>query len=178
MQKTIATLLIVISAAVAFAAEDFSTWTNYTSPKGHYSVLLPHEPTLTSQETTTATGEKLPQYLVSTTEAPVTYLIGYFDHTATMSFSLDKARDGMVGAVKGTLLSENSVSLGGAPGRELKVSATGEDKVVYIIHARFYHVGNRVYCIQFIIPKPEDTTAAAGEKMNKYFDSFKVVKAP
>jgi hypothetical protein len=177
MPKIIATLLIVISAAVTFAAEDSSAWTNYTSPKGHYSVLIPHEPTLSSQETTTATGEKLPQYLASTAEASATYLIGYFDHTAAMSFSLDKARDGMVGAVKGTLLSESSISLGGSPGRELKVSATGEDKVDYIIHARFYHVGNRVYCIQFIVPKPEDTSAAA-EKMNKYFDSFKVVKGP
>jgi hypothetical protein len=177
MQKAIVTLLFVVSAAVTFAAEDSKAWTNYTSPKGNYSVLLPHEPTLSSQETTTATGEKLPQYLASTAEGSATYLIGYFDHTASMSFSLDKARDGMVGAVKGTLLSESSVSLGGAPGRELKVSATGEDKVEYIIHARFYHVGNRVFCIQFIIPKPEDN-AAAGEKMNKYFDSFKVVKAP
>ncbi|HJX24612.1 MAG TPA: hypothetical protein VJ252_00525 [Chthoniobacterales bacterium] len=177
MQKAIATLLIVISATVTFAAEDFSAWINYTSPKGHYSVLIPHEPTLTSQETTTATGEKLPQYLASAGETSATYLIGYFDHTAAMSFSLDKARDGMVGAVKGTLLSESSISLGGSPGRELKISATGEDKVDYIIHARFYHVANRVYCIQFIIPKPEDV-AAAGEKMNRYFDSFKVVKAP
>jgi hypothetical protein len=38
-------------------------------------------------------------------------------------------------------------------------------------------VAKRVYFIQFIVPKPEDTSAAA-EKMNKYFDSFKVVKGP
>jgi hypothetical protein len=175
MQKAIATLLVVISATVTFAAEDFGAWINYTSPEGHYSILIPHEPTLSKQETTTATGEKLPQYLASTAETSATYLIGYFDHTDAMSFSLDKARDGMVGAVKGTLLSESSISLGGSPGRELKISATGEDKVDYIIHARFYHVAKRVYCIQFIVPKPDDTSAA-GEKMNRYFDSFKIVK--
>lgn len=55
MQKAITTLLIVISAAVAFAAEDFSAWINYTSPDGHYSILIPHQPTLSKQETTTAT---------------------------------------------------------------------------------------------------------------------------
>jgi hypothetical protein len=40
----------------------------------------------------------------------------------------------MVQAISGTLVSEGSISLGGNPGRELKVSPTGPDGVEYLFH--------------------------------------------
>jgi hypothetical protein len=177
MQENLVALLVVISSAVAFAGQDSAEWIKYVSPQGHYSIVVPKEPTLSTQEASGATGEKFSQYIATAADSSATYMIGYFDYTPAMSFSLEKGRDGMVAAVKGTLLSENSISLGGSPGLELKVSAKGEDGVEYIVHARFYDVNKRVYFVQFIIPKPDDTTTAA-EKMAKYFDSFKVVKTP
>jgi hypothetical protein len=174
MQKLIVISLIGIGTAIALAAEDFSTWINYSSPKGRYSVLFPKAPTLTTQEAPTPGGEKLEQFFATSADSSLTYMVGYFDYTPQMSYSLQNGRDGMVNAVKGTLLGEKSISLGGFPGLEIKVAATGADKVDYIIHVRFYDVNKRVYFLQFIVPKTDDTSVAA-EKMTKYFDSFKVL---
>ena len=102
------------------------------------------------------------------------YMIGYFDYTETMNFSLDGARDGMIEAVKGTLLAEKSISLGRYPGRELRVLAKDASGTEYLTRARYYDINRRVYVVQFIIPKSAEAESAA--KAAKYFDSFQVVK--
>jgi hypothetical protein len=178
MQKTVAVafLIALINVSAFAVAPEASGWVKYTSPKGHYSVLLPHEPEATSQETTTPAGDKLTQYLATAEDSPVTCTVAYFDYAKGMAYSLAKGRDGMVEAVKGTLLHENAVSLGGHPGLELKISAS-EGEVEYIIHARFYDMGGRIYILQCMTPKAENNTAVA-EKRNKFFDSFQVAKTP
>ena len=170
-------LLILIIAGRAFGFQGSHEWVKYDSPEGRYSVLLPGQPNLTTQEAVTANGEKFPQYMASAADAGAVFLTGYFDHIPGTAFSLDKARDSMIQAVKGTLVSEGSISLGGNPGRELKVSLTGADGVEYLVQARFYDVDKRVYMLQFIIAKADDDSVSAA-KAEKYFDSFKLSKTP
>jgi hypothetical protein len=177
MQKITTALLMVIGGAIAFAAEDSTQWINYTSPTGHYSVLLPAEPKLMDQEGTSATGEKIPQYIAVAEDSTATYMLAYFDYSkSTQSFSFDKARDGMLANVKGTLVSEKPISLGRYPGREVKISGKYDDGTEFISRCRVFDVDKRIYMVQFIFKKADDNSDAAA-KATKFFDSFKVAKS-
>ncbi len=169
-------LLVLMSSSVALSIQNTSEWIKYSSAEGRYTVSLPAQPTLSTQEATTADGQKFPQYLAAVTEpGDVAYMTGYFDYVPGTIFSADAARDGMVKRVNGILLSEKTISLGGYPGRELRVSAKPDGGTEYIIRARFYETEKRVYVLQFIVPKSleSDVTEVKGIK---YFDSFQVVK--
>ncbi|HEX9422115.1 MAG TPA: hypothetical protein VF899_02660 [Pyrinomonadaceae bacterium] len=182
-----AILLLLISASFALSFQKRDEWIKYSSPEGRYSVSLPAQPNLSTQEATTADGQKFPQYLASVTEAgDVVFLTGYFDSVPGTIFSADAARDGMVKQINGTLINETALSLGNYPGRGFKVlakapagaSAEGEkpaEPVDYIVHARFYEVDKRVYVLQVIFPKSLESEAI-NARATKYFDSFQVVK--
>ena len=140
-----------------------------------YNVLLPGQPSVDSQEVTTASGEKFTQYKATVSSGQTIYMIGYFDYPPSTVFAFDTARDRMMAGVKATLLSERSIRLGGSPGREVRLlmEILGDD---YLMVARFYDVNLRVYVIQFITPKSDET--GVEERSTRYFDSFQVLKMP
>lgn len=163
-----------MTAVLAFGApQQAKDWVPYNSEEGRYSVLLPTQPVLNTQEATTSTGQKATQYYASSTDESTAYLVGYFDK-AGATFSFDKARDGMVSKIKGTLLAEKEISLSGYPGREVKVAAKGSDNGDYVAVARYYEVGERIYVVEVVFPR-ENEKAAAGNSA-KFFDSFTVAK--
>ena len=145
----------------------------YTSPEGRYTVLLPKQPTLSSQNATTADGAPMTQYMAQVADGMGMLMIAYFDYAGDVVFSLDKGRDGMINSINGTLLDEHSMSLGGAPGRQIKVAARTEQGMEFIDRARFYDVKPRVYVLQCIFPKSMDGAAIA-ERCDQFFDSFRV----
>jgi len=174
MYRAIASVwFLLICAAVALGVQN-SNWINYKSAEGRYSISLPAQPKLSTQESATADGQKFPQYMATIRDQDAIYLVGYFDHVPGTIFAADRARDGMVAAVKGTLVSERTISLSGYPGRELKVAAKSES-TDYIILAKFWDTENRVYVLQVVYPKSDE-----GESINtraaQYFDSFQVLK--
>ena len=175
MKKASITLLVLLIAALPFALQGQTGWIKYDSPEGRYSVLFPGEPKLTTQDTTAATGEKMLQYLAMSSDSGAVYMVGYFDSAANMTFSFDKARDGFVAAVKGTLLGEKAVSLDGNPGRELKVLAKISEADELIMMVRFFQAGMRIYVIQLIVPKSSEAATSAEKNVN-YFDSFRIIK--
>ncbi len=174
MNRAIAPIsLLLICAVVALGVQN-STWINYNSTEGRYTISLPAQPKVSTQESATAEGQKFPQYMATVNDQNTIYLVGYFDHVAGTIFSADRARDGMVEAVKGTLVSERTISLSGYPGRELKVGAK-LDGTDYILLAKFWDTESRVYVLQFIYPKSiesESINTSAG----RYFDSFQILQ--
>ena len=170
----IAVLLLTIVASLALGQKP-NEWIKYNSTEGRYSVMLPSQPTTDTQESATRDGVKCTQYKATLFDGRAVYLIGYFDHVPGTNFSFDKARDGMVGAVNGTLLEESNITLSANPGRDLKIVTKDDQGVDYLLHARFYDVDQRVYVIQFIYPKAtnDEAMSAAGAK---YFDSFQLLK--
>lgn len=197
-KTTIAILTLLVSSAATFAQEHKEraaptprppqTQTppqsevqpsslRYTSPEGRYSVLLPAQPTLSSQQVNAPDGRPMTQYMVTAAGSMGMVMIAYFDYAADVVFSLDKARDGMVTSIQGTLLDEHSMSLGGAPGRQVKISARTEQGMEFIDRARFYDVKPRVYVLQCITPKSIDSAAIA-ERCEQFFDSFRVRSTP
>ncbi|HKO35685.1 MAG TPA: hypothetical protein VJV21_04345 [Pyrinomonadaceae bacterium] len=197
-KTTIAILTLLISSAATFGQEhkersappvrppQTQTQTpaqrqpysfRYTSPEGRYTVLLPAQPSLSTQPTSTPDGAQLTQYLAMVADGKGLLMIGYFDYASEVVFSLDKGRDGMVSSIKGTLLDEHSMSLGGAPGRQIRVAATTDEGFEFIDRARFYDVKPRVYVLQCIFPKSMESPAIA-ERCDQFFDSFRVRSTP
>lgn len=172
-RKTLALALAITVYTLAYGLQAAGEWVKHTSAEGRYSVLLPRQPKLSAQEADGPTGGKFTQYMAMTTDADGLFMIGYFNYTSAMTFSLDKARDGMVNAVSGTLLSDEAISLGGHAGREVKVAAKLPDGKETLTRARFYDVNGRVYILQHMFLKSSDSPTTAG-KTAKFFDSFKV----
>lgn len=173
MKKASAAFMVLLVSVLGIAAQNNGEWIKYTSAEGRYSVSVPQEPKVSTQDTTSADGEKLPQYLASSPDGRGVFMIGYFDYKPPDTFSLDKARDGMVKAMQGTLLGEDTVSLGSSPGRQLRLLAKAADAEEFIVRARIYDVATRVYVLQCIFPKAEDGLVVV-EKCGKFIDSFKV----
>jgi len=168
-----ALLFLAISPATGIVGQTHDDWIKYNSTEGHYSVLLPAQPTVGSQEASSSDGRKFTQYKAGFQTADMSYLIGYFDYQAPTIFTFDKARDGMVTAVNGTLVNERSITLSGFPGRELRINAKDEAGIEYDMRARFYDVNQRIYVLQFFALK-STPLEIADPKAARYFDSFQL----
>lgn len=175
-RRTAGILLILISPALTPGVQHSDDWVKYDSKEGRYSVMLPGQPTIGSQEAASADGIKFIQYKASVFSANIGYLIGYFDYHAAMTFTFDTGRDGVVSAVKGTLISEKTITFESFPGREMRISAKDKNGIEYDMRVRFYDIDRRIYVLQFIAPKSIDV-GMADVKAAKYFDSFQVVRA-
>jgi|ERR1043166_4009780 hypothetical protein len=169
-------LLVMIVATLAVGVQKPDDGINYLSPEGRYRVLFPAQPKLTSQLNTNSEGLKFTQYLASAGDENSLYMVGYFDLAAGVTYSLDKARDGMMKAVNGTLVSEAPITLDGNVGRELLASVTDANGVDYLVTARLYNVDMRVYVVQFLRAKLADDKVLAA-KAARFFDSFQLVKS-
>ena len=89
-----------------------------------------------------------------------------------MTYSLDKGRDGVVNAVKGTLLSEEPISLNGRPGRALRVKARSANFDIIAL-ARIYEINGRIYVLQALSLDSESESTRL-QLAKKFFDSFSV----
>ena len=172
MRKITPALLVLLGSVFVIGAQNHGEWIRYVSPEGRYEVSLPEEPKLSTQETTASTGEKLPQYLASSSDVNGGFIVGYFDYRSDMTFSLDKARDKMLEGTQGTSLGEETISLEGSPGKQLKFLAKANG-TEFIDRARFYDISRRVFVLQCIYPKEDDGSETVA-RCAKFFDSFKV----
>lgn len=166
--------LLMVSALCVAAQATENQWAEYKSTPGRYSVLLPGEPKITKQSNASANGVALETYLATATEAQATMIIGYFDYSGTYSF--DDGRDGILEKTGGKLVSETNIKLGTYPGRDLVVDASGGG-YDFRIYVRYYDSGDRIYLLQFLVLKTDDT-AVNGIRKQKYFDSFKILPKP
>ena len=175
MKKAAITILLLFAAALIAGAQDTGEWIKYVSAEGRYEVRVPNQPELSTQDSATTSGDKVKQYLALSGSGPHAFMVAYYDYDSTQNFSLDKARDGMIAGMQATLIREDQISLGGAPGRQLTVGVKVEGRD-FIDLARIYDVSRRVYVLQCIFPKDEQSTTAVTGNCDKFFDSFKVTK--
>jgi hypothetical protein len=152
-------------------------WFTYTSPEGRYSVSFGEQPKLSSQPITTASGDNLVQYMAAGSADPAYLMIGYFDYPASVTFSLDAARDGMVNSLHGSLVDEDSISLGGSSGRAIKISAKTDAGIAFTDRARLYDINRRIYVLQCLVPASNEGSSAI-QICDRFFDSFRVRTGP
>jgi hypothetical protein len=172
-KTTLATFLILISATLAYGIQAEAEWVKFTSPEGRFSLVLPQAPKL--EVVTDPTNEKLTHNRFSEFEQGYAFVIEYFDNIvlADPEKYLDEAREGIVGAIHGTLIRESKISLDGYPGRELELSLTTSNGTIVSGRTRIYAVGTSFYSMSYVWRKDMDATLAskAGEK---YFSSIKI----
>lgn len=152
-------------------------WFTYTSPEGRYTISMTEQPKLSSQPITAASGDNLMQYMAGASADPAYLMVGYFDYPANVTFSLDAARDGMVNTLHGNLVDENSISLGGSPGRAIKIMAKTDGGLDFIDRARFYNINRRIYVLQCLVPVANEGPSAV-QICDQFFDSFRVRTSP
>ena len=173
MKKTLAAFLVLMITALANGFQSSTEWVKHTSEAGRYSVLFPRQPRIGTNEATDKTGGKLTQYTAQSIDADSVYSVAYADILPGKVYSLDDARNDILNAAKGSVLKEEAISLGGSPGKEIKISAkSGEFEL--LLRARYYTIGGRIYLLQHVFPKSLDTPATA-IKTARFFDSFKAV---
>ena len=150
-------------------------WITFRSPEGRYSAQVPAAPQLSAQETVAGSGEKFTQYLATSTEGETVYLVGYFDFTSTMIFTPAKARDAMLANMHGTLIAEKPVTVGGSPAYEWTFACQVKG-IDYLGRSRALTVGTRMYSILSLVQKVD--AAASVHKIDRFFDSFALMKTP
>ncbi len=158
------------SSSPTTSSSSLQDWIEYRSDKGGYTVLLPAEPKVTTQQADSAAGP------IEVTMA----LVEMGDHAAGASFNdvpqgaqgdpetlLKGGREGAAKNLNGTVVSNKSIKLGDYPGTEFVVDVP--NNLVYM--ARVYLVNDRLYQVMFLAPKDQiDQYDVQG-----FFESFKLL---
>lgn len=149
---------------------DPPTWSEFRSDEGRFSVLMPQKPV--SQKATTETPQgRFEQHIFLATHMPFVCMVAYGDLPKTLLASnnvdglFDEIRDLFVKQVSGKLASQNSLSLDGHPGRDIKVHMLEGE-----LRLRLFMVGDRLYQLSIIMAGKSEE-----EALNKFFASFKLI---
>src|SRR5215470_3396048 len=101
MNKSFAVLSIV--SAFTFAVSPQSSWINYQSPLGRFSVSIPTEPKITTQERTDKRGQNIKQHMATAFDGTLGLIVGYYDFDSDTTFSVKHACEGIARSLNGTL---------------------------------------------------------------------------
>ncbi len=172
-RKTLATLLLLISAATAYAIPAETEWVKFTSPKGLFSLLAPHA--LKLEAPADASTAKPTHSRFNDFEDGYGFVVEYFEDLQIVDPEkyLDLTRDQVVLELKGTLTAQDNISLDGYPGREIALSITSANGTVVLVRTRIYAVGTSMFSLSYVWRKDMDPAVAAkvGER---FFSSVKI----
>jgi hypothetical protein len=173
LRKTLAPLLLLFSVATAYGIQGQTEWVKFTSPKGLFSLMSPHEAKLETDPDSTA--EKSTHQRFNDFEEGYGFVVEYFENAPIGDTEkyLDGTSEGIRKVVKGTLLEENKISLDGHPGRELLLSFAAENGTLIFSRTRIYVVDTNLFSISYVWRK--DTDPAAASKIGeRFFSSLKL----
>lgn len=146
-------------------------WREFRSDEGRFVVLLPDKPSLQSANVALAGATTTMRMHVVQKEGAV-YGAGYADLPATLSAdrAMASARDALVANIGGKLTRDDTIALNGSPGRDIRAEGRVRDRD-YVLAARLYVVGTRLYQIAFIGSRK----FAERADLDLFLGSFKVV---
>lgn len=156
--------------SVLLAACAGGSWEEFTSTEGAFSVLMPKKPSRETQTVDTSLGPIEIQFF-SAELADTVYMVAYSDYPAAFVAQsnpvviLDGARDGAVANVKGKLVSEHVIFIGGNTGRELRIEIP-DAKMTAV--SRIFLVNNRLYQVMALMPAERFSS----DEITTYLDSF------
>ena len=147
---------------------DNSGWVKFTSPEGHFSVLMPEIPQDKAETVDSAHGPYTTHLFIVRDTASV-YLIGWVDYDPSFNFNrqaeLEANRDNFVKGISATLINTRPTIIDGYSAIEF--TAETADRV---FKSRVFMVGRRPYQIVIGSPKGQDDSA----ETERFFNSFKV----
>ena len=171
--KILATFILLISATFAYGIQADTEWVKFTSPKGVFTLLAPHELKLDTDGQ--STNETPTHNRFNDFEEGYGFVVEYFDNIPATDADkyLDGTRDGIVQALNGTVVSESKLSLDGHPGRELTMSLSGQNGTAVMSRTRFYLVGTSMFSLSYVWLKDLDP-ALATKTGERFFSSVRI----
>jgi len=172
-RKTLATLLLLFSVATAYGIQAETEWVRFTAPKGLFSLQSPHEPKLEVAPDSTTAQPKHSRF--NDFGDGYGFVIEYFEDLPIVDPDkyLDTTRDEVVKALKGTLTSQDKISLDGYPGREVAITITAANGIIVLVRTRIYAVGTSMFSLSCVWRQDMDQAAAA-KMAERYFSSVKI----
>lgn len=147
-------------------------WVNFTTPDGQVSLKFPGKPVAEDQQRTDAHGTPITVHIVAF-QSPG----GYYGFTSSdvsgvpaesATEALNKARDGAIRNVQGTLIAETGRTIAGYPARDIEAHARKN----MFLDARLIVAGTRLYVLMVA---SEIESNRDKKNIAKFFDSFKVI---
>ena len=144
-------LAILLLVSTQFAAAD--EWKKTISQEGNFKIQLPGESKYSSSNLDTNLGMiKLHMFMTVIDSGNTVYMVMYNDYPDELfkmkstDQILADAAGGVVRNVKGKLQSETKITYGKLPGKDLELTITEKDKVIYVSW-RLLLSKNRLYQI-------------------------------
>jgi hypothetical protein len=160
----------LMTVFILTACQPPTTWAEFKSPDGKFSVRLPGTPTRTID--TNPAIAPLEFGVFRLTQDNIQYIIAYYDYSQTIMQGTDPqrllthTRTSMEGDIDGTVKSEKDITLDNQfPGREVTLAAADGKQVM---RARIFLVNNRMYRIEALGPKDQ----ISPKDIDQYLISF------
>lgn len=158
-----------------------SIWKQFSSQEGGFSVLMPGKPTEVKQTVKAKSGAiEIHMFTVERQQDAVKYVVGYADYPDSyiqilnrnnlVEKALDNGRNTALKNARGTLLSEQKISLGSNSGREINYNKPGNKFVKH----RIYLVNKRLY--QVSVETTKEKQKYLTKSMTGFFNSFVLLK--
>lgn len=144
----------------------------YTSKKDGYAIYLPGKPTVASRPVALPNMGQMTVNFISLAKPPVSYIVipmklpGTPSAANTQQF-LEGVTRGFTLSTAAKLLSNQKISLNGAPGRSILVQVGTN-----LMRGRFFVKGNRSYQVIVVSPKSGDAKYRA--QALQVLDSFRI----
>lgn len=169
--KRLFALSIILLAVSTVAVAQSSEWVRYAPDGKGFSILLPEKPKL--EDEPQPSGRIIHRAISVDREIKDSvFLATYWDFPSNIVFSLDKLRGSVAPDDPTQIISESNISLDGHAGREIQKWETFSGRQ-YKFQVRAYIIGQRVYMLQYIVPKEADAPLVKS-KAAKFFDSFSI----
>ncbi|NJK28884.1 MAG: hypothetical protein HC940_01415 [Acaryochloris sp. SU_5_25] len=173
------TLLSGLSVLTFTACSSTTTWKEYSSAEGKYSVSMPGSPKEQTQPLPLPNGSSLDMKLAQLDLGKEAFVVAFVDFpgnqkpTAPVQTLLAASIKGaVIQSINGTISNEKETQVNGVPCRQFQ--ATGKYKSIDASMSGTYcFTGNRLYQVFAI---GENTGKTFTEKADKYLASFKITK--
>jgi len=150
-------------------------WHSYTGADGTYSIELPASPSVeTLHVPIDGGGTRDVDFVSASPTSQTTYSCVTFKNDNAGNESTDdvlaSARDGSLGKVQGTLISEKKITVGGFPAIEFQAHARGNS----LLDSRIVATGSHLFMIAAVATQPGDREART---VKRFLESFKILSA-
>ncbi|MFV0445229.1 MAG: hypothetical protein ACK5Q5_16755 [Planctomycetaceae bacterium] len=171
--KSLAAVLLLIVAVPVTGAE----WVSFTAPRGSFRAVFPTQPQESVESIQTDLGAiPYTTYMSEIENGSVAFSVAFNDYPPSIqqadpNLVLDGGRDGAKENLKGTVVSEISLTYQGAPGREFTIISDLQGQKLFY-HTRIFLIGTRLYQMQIVRlgETPIDIADAV-----RFFSSFEQV---
>lgn len=171
MRKRLSVILVIAAAALSLAFQAPAGWVRLDSEEGRFTVMMPG-PVAPKDKVVTKTDADVGTYTAHTFMKSTdkgAFIVGWLDYAPEVNVDvrgeLTSSRDTFVKRLKGRLVSERPITLGGHPGLEYTAE---NDQAVVKVHT--YVVGRRPYAVVALTFKGFDDS----QNVNAFLSSFRL----